>query len=439
MQVSMEVLAQMMTRADSGANVRRKTPIDANVDPLFEKMLDGSRIDFDRLNAGETGRNGEIHTDDARQKTTQKPDDDPDENEVLAAGAMGYQNMVVFILEGDMESATDPELSAIAVQPSATDPIRAEAEEIPADAETDTAVREPEQAEQDTAGAEAAKTEPATIAAADVKNALNADKAPVADPADAGDENKVVMGEVTARRPVIRTSEKQENKDNDSGFSKNGDLSPLENGNDAFPVKGQKEKKYSENEEAARSAAKTAPDNTDSISAPVVRDVIPDRFQAGQQMRRTSDAPVKTENLFEEMVARIETMQTDERRTMSIQLKPEFLGKVALEIAMDAAGMHVKISAADSDVRVMLNSQINALIESLTNKGIEVAEVEVAYTGVDNGDLKDSNNDRARPDSSRRSYRADRVEEGAAFYAALQLDPLEYYLDAGVSSVEYRV
>ena len=156
-------------------------------------------------------------------------------------------------------------------------------------------------------------------------------------------------------------------------------------------------------------------------------------------MRRTSDAPVKTENLFEEMVARIETMQTDERRTMSIQLKPEFLGKVALEIAMDAAGMHVKISAADSDVRVMLNSQINALIESLTNKGIEVAEVEVAYTGVDNGDLKDSNNDRARPDSSRRSYRADRVEEGAAFYAALQLDPLEYYLDAGVSSVEYRV
>ena len=138
------------------------------------------------------------------------------------------------------------------------------------------------------------------------------------------------------------------------------------------------------------------------------------------------------------MVSRIETMQTDERRTMTIQLKPEFLGKVALEIAVDAAGLHVKISAADSDVRGMINNQINTLIESLTNKGIEVVEVEVAYTGIDNGDLRDSDNGRAKPESPRRSYRADRIEEGAAFYAALQLDPLEYYLEAGVSSVEYR-
>ena len=443
MQVSMEILAQMITRADSGANTRRKAPAGANVDPLFEKMLEGSRAAFDWHKVGETGRGGELRAENAGHKQPQKPDDDPDEDEILAAGAMGYQNMVVFILEGDMESAADPELSIVAVQPAAKAPVPAEAETITAKAETDTTAGELERAavnnEPDTTGAETAQTEPAVINATDVKAAVNTDKAPVTNSADAGDETGGAIGEATARKPVIRTSEQQENMDNESGFSENGDLSPLENENDTIPVKGQKEKKSSGFEEAARSAEKTAPDNTGSITAPVAQDVIPERFQAGEQLRRAADAPVKPENLFEEMVSRIETMQTDERRTMTIQLKPEFLGKVALEIAVDAAGLHVKISAADSDVRGMINNQINTLIESLTNKGIEIAEVEVAYTGVDNGDLRDSDNGRAKPESPRRSYRADRIEEGAAFYAALQLDPLEYYLEAGVSSVEYRV
>jgi len=148
--------------------------------------------------------------------------------------------------------------------------------------------------------------------------------------------------------------------------------------------------------------------------------------------------PVRTENLFDEMVSRIETMQTESQHTMTIQLKPEFLGKVALEIAMDAAGLHVKISAADSDVRGMINSQINALIESLGNKGIEVVEVEVAYTGVYDGAFKDSHKEQTRQERPRTSFRVDRLEDNAAYFAAFSSDALDYYLDAGVSSVEYR-
>ena len=113
------------------------------------------------------------------------------------------------------------------------------------------------------------------------------------------------------------------------------------------------------------------------------------------------------------------------------------MGKVALEIAMDAAGLHVKIDAANSEIRGLLNGQINALIESLGNKGIEVVEVEVAYTGVDNGAFNDSHKNQAQPNHPKHTHRVGEIEDDAAYYAALQTDILEYYLDAGVSSVEY--
>jgi len=85
----------------------------------------------------------------------------------------------------------------------------------------------------------------------------------------------------------------------------------------------------------------------------------------------------------------------------------------------------------------MINGQINALIESLENKGIEVVEVEVAYTGIDNGTFSESRNNQSQPDRSGRSYRAERLEDGTVFYGVPRFDMLEYYVDAGVSSVEY--
>ena len=86
----------------------------------------------------------------------------------------------------------------------------------------------------------------------------------------------------------------------------------------------------------------------------------------------------------------------------------------------------------------MINGQINALIESLTNKGIEVVEVEVAYTGVDNGAFKDSHNDQTQSGRPKRSPRSDGIDDSAAYYAVLPPDILDYYLDEELSSVEYR-
>jgi len=86
----------------------------------------------------------------------------------------------------------------------------------------------------------------------------------------------------------------------------------------------------------------------------------------------------------------------------------------------------------------MINAQINTLIESLLNKGIEVAKVEVAYTGVDNGAFKENREGREQSGNHRRSHREIDAAEGITYYTALPVGTLEYYLEAGVSSVEYH-
>ena len=473
MQIPMEILSLTSTRTDSGADPWQRTSIADKIGSIFGKVLDESRAAMDNHKIKDVDKTGnEILEEDIMPKTPRKPDKNTDEDDALVAGVVGYQNTIVFILEGDKESATTPEITVDVVSAAETNCI----EEIitPSEEQRNTVDTEPEQTAADmnaeetviTAGdvedaaeagvaaeetgvtaetsvaVEADVTAEASITAdvkteANVKTTAGAGKTPVAEPTDAGNEADSAAGEVTARRPVIGTTARQENEENDSGFSEDGDLSPLENENNRVPVKGHKEKTYSETENDAKETFEGARETVVDQPLPLAVGIKPEQFQADQQMVRAADVPVRKENLFDEMVSRIETMTTENEQKVVIQLKPEFMGKVALEIAMDAAGLHVRINAANSDIRGMINGQINALIESLGNKGIEIAEVEVAYTGVDNGAFSDSQKNQAQPNHQKRSQRVDGIEDDAAYFAALKTEMLEYYLDAGLSSVEF--
>ena len=459
--IPMENLTRMMSRTDSGAGVKHKSQaVSSTGASWFGQILDERRtvMDYQVWREG-TNPNETDARDDAVMISPEIPknevraetdtEEDSEAYMALYAGVVGNQDLVVIILEGDKESTTTPEVRVddtvhIPDYTVETPPVTSEAPNVQPEVEvkTDTAAMLTE-----TESIYIADPETTDFAAA-LQNAETKDV--IGDKSEeplVATETQDTAGEVMARTPTIRTSQKQENEDNSSEFSKNGDLSPLENENDTVPAQGQKEKSLSAIETAVRdtvdsdvrSANESTVETVDSAPvAPLTDGIQPERFQATQQMRQaTLEAPVRTENLFDEMISRIETMQSEDQRTMTIQLKPEFLGNVALEIAMDAAGFHVKISATDSDVRTMINGQINALIESLENKGIEVVEVEVAYTGVNNGAFKDSREGQAQSENKRRSYRIDKVEDGATYYASLQFDTLENYLDPGVSSVEY--
>jgi len=411
----------------------------------------------------------------------QKPEEKAETGENIA-GVMGNHKDVVFILEGDKESATYPELrigtataptgelAAPRPEESLTKPEEAGTRPTEATAKPEEAATKPIEASTKPREAATKPTEVATkreaahevkIDAAEVKvaeaGAAETGKAPdtaekagsaaaanaetLAKPETAKAEANPgsAQWEVTARTPIIRTSEKQGNEGNNPSFSGKGDLSPLENENETAPVTGHKGKTFTDTVATVRNAAEGVQETVNNAPTPLAEGLRPEQFRADQQMREaTLNAPVKAGNLFNEMVSRIESMNTESTQAMTIQLKPEFLGKVALEIAMDATGLHVKISAVDGGVRAMINGQIAALIESLENKGIDVAKVEVAYTGVDNGAFKENREGQAQQNQRRRTTREIDSADGITYYTALPFDTLEYYLDAGVSSVEYR-
>jgi flagellar hook-length control protein FliK len=359
--------------------------------------------------------------------------------QMLTAGVMGnLQNEVVFILEGNDELAITPELR---IENTAELPVINKYDVNP-EIQNDNAASVSEHIVTNVANT---VTPPETQAAGNTEagKAESITAKPII-----ADNAQNATGDVMARTPDIRTQDSQDNKeqnlskDNDSKSSEYGNLSPLENENDKTQVRGQQSKTYSEAVDAVKNAAENKEDTAIPISnetlPPLSEGIKPEQFRAVQQMTEaTLSTPVKTENLFQEMISRVETMQNDAKSTMTIQLNPEYLGQVALEVAVDAAGLHVKINAEDSGVRNMINSQLTALIESLESKGIEVVEVEVAYTG-NNFNASQDPRESAEQQSKRQrpTNREISPADGIALYTTLP-DLHDYYQDVGVSSVEY--
>ena len=425
--IPMEILS-LITRADSGSSPRQREPFGGDNGNRFEQV-------FQDAQAGKDSSVSKGVKPSAKTTEDRAIAENPDERlegEAHEAGVMGIQGNVVFILEGDMISVTTPEIcpeictEAPVIQMAAADAEVPQEVPLSVTGEDDQA-QSGRISEDDTKFADFAAPAKDTGAETKAKSA-EAESMISAD-------NDDPTGEAAARKPVEVTSEQQgNNKEQDSGFSENGAPSHLENENDPIPTNIRKE---TSNQETQPVVQHTTDETANNITPPLAEGIAPERFQAEQQMQQTAHAPVTTDNLLDEMISRIEMAQTESQQTMTIQLKPEFLGKVALEIAMDAAGLHVKIAAADPSVRGMINGQINALIESLENKGIEVVEVEVAYTGVNNGDLKDPRGgSHAQPGRAKRPKTIDRAES-VEFGVSLMSETLEHYLDIGQSTVEY--
>jgi len=415
----MEILSTMTTRTDSGSGVKQRSGSGLEENgSRFERMFEKELSKYEQKITDKS-----LNEDNGKAMTVAEIDEDDNTEDAIAAGVMGnLQSNIVFILEGDNATAANTAVQAVTneVQPEANPTINPEI----------TNEVNPEIINSDsTTYAQAAEKAEASMTKSDkaTTEAINTNSS----------------DEVMARKPEIRTEDSQENRDTNSKSSENGNLSPLENENDKGKSIGQKEKTYEQTADAVKNALSENKPKTiisaNEIAPPLSEGIKTEQFQATQQMTQaTLNTPVKPENLFQEMINRVELMQNDTKSTMTIQLNPEFLGKVALEVAVDAAGLHVKINAEDSNVRSMINGQLTTLLESLENKGLAIAEVEVIYTGVNNGTFKEPGANEQQQESKhyKPAKRDVNAIDGIASYATLS-DLQDYYFETGVSSVEF--
>lgn len=86
---------------------------------------------------------------------------------------------------------------------------------------------------------------------------------------------------------------------------------------------------------------------------------------------------VDAENVVRQLVERIQVSVTEDTSSFEMQLNPEHLGRINLQVAAKNGVVTAQIAAENETVKEALESQIIVLKESLNNQGIKVEAVEV--------------------------------------------------------------
>lgn len=105
-------------------------------------------------------------------------------------------------------------------------------------------------------------------------------------------------------------------------------------------------------------------------------------------------SPVE-EDVFREVIRRAKVVIQDGKSEAVIELKPEFLGRLKLNVAVENGKASVTLHAENAAVRGMLEANIDQLRKSLTESGLEVEMLAVSTGGAGFGAAAESgeNND----------------------------------------------
>jgi|GEM_PF-3415078 len=122
------------------------------------------------------------------------------------------------------------------------------------------------------------------------------------------------------------------------------------------------------------------------------------RAEGQLQIQQTAaEAPQVTatrETLLDTMVETMSLEHLNGAHSLEIQLRPDYMGKVSIQLTLDEHGLQAKIRTEDPAVRSLIGSQVNQLIESLEQKGIRMNAVDVTYQAPGSQDFSQSSRGR---------------------------------------------
>ena len=86
---------------------------------------------------------------------------------------------------------------------------------------------------------------------------------------------------------------------------------------------------------------------------------------------------IDTMDLIEQIAENVKVNISQETTSMQMQLNPENLGKIYLEVSVKAGNIHAELAASDEAVRTALEAQVAELRASLNQAGLKVDSIEV--------------------------------------------------------------
>lgn len=101
---------------------------------------------------------------------------------------------------------------------------------------------------------------------------------------------------------------------------------------------------------------------------------------------------VQTDNVAKTVLERIESAVKSDSKQLFIKLQPDFLGGIAMKLRMTEGGLVAKIVASNEQTQSILNTQVADLENSLREKGIPVASMEISYNNAMNDNMSRQGN-----------------------------------------------
>lgn len=128
------------------------------------------------------------------------------------------------------------------------------------------------------------------------------------------------------------------------------------------------------------------PEVTDSASAPSLsggaRTSSPSRPQAASILGESM-----TQQVFQQLVQRVRLERWPEVEQLTVQLRPEVLGKVVIETRRDRGeALHAVIKVEDPAVKQLFDQRLPELLQKLAESGINVDSAEVDWLGGGDSD-----------------------------------------------------
>lgn len=158
---------------------------------------------------------------------------------------------------------------------------------------------------------------------------------------------------------------------------------------------------------------------TDQL-ANAVNEAMAEADAAGGMSQTASYTSVDAIDVIHQIVERLRISQGTDTTTIEMQLNPENLGRIYVNISSREGSVHAQLYAQNEDVRIALEAQIATLTENLNQAGVKVDAVEIAVAthefernleqNAGNGE-EQQEEAKERNQTSRRSLRLDEFED----------------------------
>lgn len=163
---------------------------------------------------------------------------------------------------------------------------------------------------------------------------------------------------------------------------------------------GQEDRIHTDKKTDHRSEVKS---KTVSESKPVAgNEPIMGNVSQVQAAEITVARPIESAALAGSVLEVIETSLVNGKDSLFIQLKPDFLGGIAIKLSMSEEGVVAKIVASNETTQSLLAGQLNNMEAALREKGIDVARMEVLYNPLNQEGQRQNSN--GGQEQGRRGY-----------------------------------